>query len=402
MLLIQDGSDPYPFHLQGLSQHRLDLCGLDAVPPDLDHFIGPAGDDDRTVRADLRNVPRADIPVQMHRCGQLRQADISPEIRRPIAEVSLFPPGERLSFVVQDADLGFLPAEPADGCDVIFPVDEEGRDVEAGFRLAVAAEKLHPVAENPLCRFPSDDDLRQRGRDPFQPFQHGRDDEKGREPVFLDAGRQSVRIPDDRHRDHGQGLQVIEKRRDDEHGSRRGQRRDQRKSAVDHGPVPAVMHADAHVQRAVFLHHALGLSRCPGGIDEIGKVVRCGLLMPVQRGAAHDLPQLLRVDLHDAARILPDVGHSLGLAVRCEHHGRRTGAPDADQRDDRVDPPRDRDHHRAFFSDAVLFQKPVNTAGVFPKLGIAHPFPGFRRDQGDRLRVIFCVYLQFFNETKIL
>ena len=162
------------------------------------------------------------------------------------------------------------------------------------------------------------------------------------------------------------------------------------------------MHADAHIQRAVFLHHPFGLSRCPGGIDEIGKVVRVGLLMPVQRGAGHDLPQLLRVDFHDAARILPDVGHSLGLAVRCEHHGRRAGAPDADQRDDRVDSPRDRDHHRVFFSDAVLFQIAVNATGVFPELGIAHPFPGFRRDQGDRLRVIFYVFLEFFNETKIL
>ena len=133
MLLIQDGSDPYPFHLQGFPEHRLDLRGFDAVPPDLDHLIGPAGDDDRPVRPDLRNIPRADISVQMCLLREFRQADISPEIRRPIAEIPLFPPGERLSFVVQDADLGFLPADPADGCDVILPVDEEGRDVEAGF-----------------------------------------------------------------------------------------------------------------------------------------------------------------------------------------------------------------------------------------------------------------------------
>ena len=181
MLLIKDGSDPHPFDLQELLEDRFDLRGFNAVSTDLYHFVGPAGDDNLSVRLDRPVIPRADTAVQTDLLRELGKAEITPEIRRPITEIPRFPNRKDIAAVIHDIDFRFMLPDSADRCDVIFPVNKKRRDIEAGFRLTVPAEDFHPVAENFLCRFSSDNDLRQGRGDPFQILQHGGNDEKVRE-----------------------------------------------------------------------------------------------------------------------------------------------------------------------------------------------------------------------------
>ena len=161
------------------------------------------------------------------------------------------------------------------------------------------------------------------------------------------------------------------------------------------------MQPDAHFQGAKFLHHALGISRRPGGIDQIGKIVKGRFLISLQGAAGHDPGKQRLVDLQHAARVLLNVLHPFRFIVRLQHDGRGARAPDTDQGDDRVVPPRKRDHHRVFLPDSFLSEKTVNTAGAFPQPGIGHAFSGFRRDQRDVIRVTGAVFLQLFNKTQI-
>lgn len=154
MLLVKDASDPHPFHLKDLPENRFDFLGLNAVSPDFDHFIDPSGNADRPVRTNHTDIPGPDIAVQMNLFREIRQAEIASEIRCPITEISLFADWENVSLVVHDAGFRFLLPHPADWRNVIFPVDQECRNVESGLRLAVTAEDFHLIAENPFLPSP--------------------------------------------------------------------------------------------------------------------------------------------------------------------------------------------------------------------------------------------------------